>query len=132
MLKRLTALVFILALGAGALASAPLHACDHECDMHKAVAAGESGCAASHAAKAEERSKPAPRALACGDCLGQGQSQAPATTAQKAPQPVSADQHSAPAPKLPPVAGAVPHVSQSLSHHPSSKPAFIRHHALLI
>ena len=128
MLRRLTALVFVLALAGGALARAPFHVCEQECDMHRAAAAEETGCAGSHAAA--ETSKPTPRALACDDCWSPGQSQAPAAGTQRAPQPSLADPHSAPPPQF--VPGAMPHVSQSLSHPPSSKPAFIRHHALLI
>jgi hypothetical protein len=129
MLRRLTALAFILALVAGTAAGAPLHSGDRECGM-----AGMDGMDCCEKARAQENSREVLAARLC--CALNCTQPAPAgtnTTGARAVQaPASVTTHPV---ALPPSAHplSAPHAPNSSRTLPSaSPPGYIRHSSLLI
>jgi hypothetical protein len=128
-LKRLTALVFILVIGGGALAGTPLHSHDRECEM--------GGMAGMDCCKKARGQSDAPEVLAAKLCCALNCSQpaptgsTPAPNTQSAPSPTSSPLHSAatpPASLLPPPLKP----GQALVLPLNFPPGYIRHSALLI
>lgn len=131
MLKRLTALVFILIVAGGTLAGTPLHACAPWCDMGGAGRMDTMECCR----KAQEPPD-APGALAAKLCCAECAQPAPAGTAgsevRRAPESYPVQQHPA-APPSPVFATRTTPGLYSFHLIPSSsKPAYILHLALLI
>ena len=131
MLRRLTALMFILMVAGGAAAATPLRACLPECGMEGGAGMDVMECCRkSH--QGTRASLPAtPSAELC--CL-HGSQPAPATTTggQRLPQPNPIQQQVAAAPSpgyapLAPPALIHPHATPS-----SLQPAYILHLSLLI
>lgn len=132
MLRRLTALMFILMVAGGAAAATPLRACLPECGMEGGAGMDMMECCR-HSHRHGQASAPAsPSAELC--CL-HGPQPAPANTtpgAQRIPQPNPVQQNAA---ALPPAAFAPlairdknsPHVAAS-----ATKPAYILYLSLLI
>jgi hypothetical protein len=131
MLRRLVALMFILAVAGGAAAATPLRACLPECGMEGGAGMDMMECCRkSH--QGTHASLPAtPSAELC--CL-HGPQPAPATTTggQRLPQPNPTQQPAAALPSP----GFAPHAAPALNHPhatPSSlQPAYILHLSLLI
>ena len=131
MLKRLTAIVFVLVVAGGALAGTPLHACAPGCDMGGAGRMDTMECCR----KAQEPPD-APGALAAKLCCAECAQPAPTGTsgseARRAPESGPVQQHPAAlrAQLRAPKATTGLHTSHLA---PSSyKPAYILHLALLI
>jgi hypothetical protein len=131
MVRRLIALMFILAVAGGAAAAAPLRACLPECDME-----GHAGmhmmecCRKSH----QHKQTSAPAAPSAEVCCPHGSQPSPANTngGRRLPQPNTVQQQAAalPSPGLPPHASPARNYSHTTSS--STKPAYILHLSLLI
>ena len=133
MLRRLIALMFILAVAGGAAAATPLRACLPECGMEGGAGMDMMECCRKSHERDQASAPSAPSAELC--CL-HGPQPAPAGTttqgAQRLPQPNPVQQHAAAPPTAgfaPPAARAdrIPHAAAS-----SPKPAYILHLSLLI
>ena len=127
MLRRLTALTFILALAAGTAAGAPLHYGGHDCPM-----AGMEGMDCCEKARARENSPEVLAARLC--CAFSCPQPAPVNTTNVGPvQAPSADTpHPAAAPSQARVLPAVCELSLSRTPPSESPPGYIRHSSLLI
>jgi hypothetical protein len=129
MLKRLTALAFILVIGGGVLAGAPLHSHGQECEMGDM--AGMDCCA-----KAREQSD-APEVLAARLCCAFNCSQ-PAPTGPTAAFDQQKNQANASSPvhlaAIPPANWLPLSLSRGRSHHlpQNLQPSYVLHSALLI
>ena len=127
MLRRLTALAFILALVAGTAVGAPLHSGGHDCGM-----AGMESMDCCEKARARENSAEALAARLC--CAFNCPQPAPLNTsgAQAAQPPSAVQSHPASSPSP---SHALPALRESrLSRTPpyESPPGYIRHSSLLI
>lgn len=128
MLRRLIALVFILAVANGALAAAPLRACDHE-----SGAAGVDAMECCRKARAREDAHGAqPSELCCSGCARSAPATAGESEAVRVAQSHAAEELPA---ALPPRVSAPKAAAGIHTFHPvplPSKPAYILHLALLI
>lgn len=127
MLRRLTALTFILALAAGTAAGAPLHNGGHDCPM-----AGMEGMDCCEKARARENS---PEVLAARLCCAFSCPQ-PAPVNTSGTEPVQGLSTAAPHPAATPSQAHAIHaprgLSLSLTLQSESPPGYIRHSSLLI
>ena len=132
MLRRLIALMFILAVAGGAAAATPLRACLPECGMEGGAGMGMMECCRKSHDHDQASAPSAPSAELC--CL-HGPQPSPANTtpgAQRLPQPSPVRQNAA---ALPPPAFAPLAILAKNSSHvtaSSTKPAYILHLSLLI
>ena len=127
MLRRLTALAFILALVAGTAAGTPLHASNHECGM-----AGMDGMECCEKARAHENSAEALAARLC--CAFSCTQPAPVNTSGLGPvqAPSAGAPHPAETPSQAHALHAARNFSLSLTLQSESPPGYISHSALLI
>jgi hypothetical protein len=128
MLRRLIALMFILAVTGGALAAAPLRACDHE-----SGAEGMDTMECCRKARARKDAHGAvPSELCCSGCA----QSAPATAGESEAVRVAQSYASGQLPAAPPPRDSAPRAAAGIhTFHPiplASKPAYILHLALLI
>src|SRR5712691_2065112 len=127
MLKRLTNLLLILALGASAAAGMPLHSYEQECSM-----AGMDCC--KKAAQVESLTPEVSTARLC-CALNCSQSGTTGSTGSRLPRPSASQAIAIHPASVQPVFGS-PHLSLRSSWAdsppPYSNPAYIRHRALLL
>ena len=129
MLRRLTALVFILVIAGGAAAGTPLHSHDQECEM--------GGMAVMDCCKKAREQSEAPEVLAARLCCALNCSQ-PAPTGstgtvnpQTSQAPANSPLHAA---ATPPANLLLPSLTRGQAQFPplNFPPGYIRHSALLI
>lgn len=127
MMRRLTALAFILTLVAGTAAGAPLHTGGHDCGM-----AGMEGMDCCAKARAQENSPEALAARLC--CAFNCPQPAPVNTvgAQAAQAPSAAEPHPAASPSPSHFLPAARELNLSRTLPSESPPGYIRHSSLLI
>jgi hypothetical protein len=131
MLKRLTALVFILIVAGGVLAGTPLHACPPGCGT-----GGVDEMDAMECCRKAQEPPDAPGALAaklcCADCAQPAPVGTAGSEARRVPETYSAQQHPAALPSRDLAPKATPDLYSLYLTPSSSKPAYILHLALLI